>query len=98
MWDPPPQNETHGIIRQYSIRYRRVTCDFPSTHVTTWTLLNLSGAKRFTEIKDLTKWSCYAVQINAATVKTGKWSEEIQRRTSEDGKIKCFILFMYTSC
>ena len=97
-WDPPPQNETNGFIRQYSIRYRRLICNSNLRSVLTdWTLIHVSRTARFGEIKGLAKWSCYAVQINAVTIKNGMWSEEIQRRTSEDGKINC-TLYLCCTC
>ena len=90
-WNPPLQNETHGRIRQYMIRYRKFGCSSPFTHLTTWTYINVGGTKTYTHITDLTKWSCYAVQILATTIKDGEWSEEIRHRTSKYGKIICFI-------
>ena len=96
-WDPPHQNETHGIIRKYSVRYREVICGSTWENLTSWTLININSAVRFAEIKELTKWSCYAVQVNAATVKDGKWSGEIICRTSEDGKMICCSSFYYVT-
>ena len=48
--------------------------------------VDVNGTTRYTELVDLAKWSVYAVQINALTVRNGKWSTEIQHQTSEDGK------------
>ena len=86
-WIAPPPSETHGKIRQYSIRYRKVNCKTTSSDLGAWTYVHTNETLRFTTITGLAKWSCYAVQVCAVTIKNGKWSTEIQRRTSEDGKI-----------
>ena len=90
-WNPPPSSETHGKIRQYSIRYRKVNCKTTSSDLGVWTYVYTNETLRCTTITGLAKWSCYAVQACAVTIKHGKWSAEIQRRTSEDGKIVCII-------
>ena len=46
----------------------------------------VNGAMRYTTVVDLAKWSCYAVQVFPLNISKGSWSEEIQIRTSEDGK------------
>ena len=86
-WKPPPPSETHGKIRQYSIRYQKVNCKATSSILKAWTYVNTNETLRFTTVTSLAKWSCYAVQVSAVTIKNGKWSTEIQCRTSEDGKI-----------
>ena len=84
-WDSPLQHETHGLIRHYKIRYREVNCISASENLTAWKVLIVNGQVRNVVLKNLAKWSCYVVQIVAVTVKDGKWSAEIQHRTSEDG-------------
>ena len=86
-WNPPPPSETHGKIRQYSIRYRKVNCKTTSSDLGAWTFVYTNETLRFTTITGLAKWSCYAVQVCAVTIKNGKWSTEILCRTNEDGKI-----------
>ena len=92
-WDLPPQNAVHGKIRQYSIRYCKVNCSSASANLTAWNIKAVDGAVRYTFLTQLTKWSCYSVQINAVTIKSGKWSTEVHNRTSEDGKKSHIILF-----
>ena len=86
-WNPPLQNETHGRIRQYRIRYRKFDCSSSFIYLTTWTYINVGRTKGYAHIEGLTKWSCYGVQIRAMTIKNGKWSEEVRQRTSEHGNI-----------
>ena len=88
-WAPPLKAETNGVIREYSIRYRHVECTGNGTNLTAWTTLTVSIGLTSTELKNLTKWSCYEVQIRAVTIKGGVWSVAKQHRTSEDGKIGC---------
>ena len=90
-WNPPPSSETHGKIRQYSIRYRKVNCETTSSNLGALTYIYTDEILRTTTITGLAKWSCYAVQVCAVTIESGKWSTEIQRRTSEDGKIVCIL-------
>ena len=86
-WNPPPPSETHGKIRQYINRYRKVNCKATSSNLKAWTHISTNETLRFTTITGLAKWSCYAIQVSALTIKNGKWSTEIQRRTSEDGRM-----------
>ena len=85
-WDRPPEKETHGKIRRYDIRYRKVDCDSNLTSNASWTYKVVSANLASSEIGNLTKWSCYQVQIRAVTILSGVWSETKRRRTSEDGK------------
>ena len=91
-WDRPPENETHGNICQYDIRYRKVDCDSNLTSNASWTYQVVSGNLTSGEIGNLTKWSCYQVQIRAVTILKGVWNEIKQRRTSEDGKALCSLI------
>ena len=91
-WDRPPENETHGNIRQYDIRYREMDCDLNLRSNASWTYQAVSGNLTSAEIGNLTKWSCYQVQIRAVTILKGVWSETKQRRTSEDGKALCSLI------
>ena len=36
IWNRPPQNEAHGMIRQYILRYRKVECDNGSVSSLGW--------------------------------------------------------------
>ena len=100
-WVRPPPNETHGVIRQYDIRYQRVDCDSSATALSNWAHKIVDGSVLSTEITNLEKWSCYAVQVRAVTIKDGVWSNKVQQRTSEDGtiiylyKINCKSLKTY---
>ena len=85
-WDRPPESQTHGIIRQYVIKYQEVKCGSNGTNLTNWVYVPVSGTLLSNEIKNLRKWSCYEVQIRAVTIKTGVWSKTEGHRTSEDGK------------
>ena len=87
-WNPPPQNETHGIIRQYDIRYQKVECNSSANNSSSaWVERNVNGSTTSLDITGLMKWSCYEVEVRAVTIKNGPWSGTEERRTSEDGKI-----------
>ena len=106
-WNPPLKAQSHGVIRQYNIRYRQVECatdltnsangtnltnetnERNETNLESWINVTVNGSTTSTELTNLTKWSCYKVQIRAATVKSGVWSDIKQHRTSEDGKRIC---------
>ena len=90
-WVRPPPNETHGVIRQYDIRYQRVNCSSSATVLSNWAHKIVDGSVLSTEIANLTKWSCYAIHIRAVTIKDGVWSDKVQQRTSEDG----IIIYLY---
>ena len=100
-WVRPPPNETHGVIRQYDIRYQRVDCNSSATALSNWAHKIVDGSISSSDITNLVKWSCYAVQIRAVTIKDGVWSYKVQQRTSEDGitiylyKIHCKCLLSY---
>ena len=93
-WDPPLQNETHGTIQKYIVRYGKVNCKSTSSNLTAWIFIYVNGTMMFTDIRGLKKWSCYSIQVNAVTIKKGKWSIEVQHRTSEDGKIMLILWFI----
>ena len=87
-WNPPPQNETHGIICQYDIRYRKVECNSSANNSSSaWIERTVKGSTTSLDITGLMKWSCYEVEVRAVTIKNGPWSGTVERRTSEDGKI-----------
>ena len=90
-WSSPPQNETHGIIRQYVIRYRKVQCISNANSSSDWVEIAVDGSTMSFDITGLMKWSCYEVQVRAVTVKNGKWSDTVKHRTSEDGKEVCLL-------
>ena len=100
-WVRPPPNETHGVIRQYDIRYQIVDCNSIATALSNWAHKIVDGSVLSTEITNLENWSCYAVQVRAVTIKDGVWSNKVQQRTSEDGtiiylnKINCKSLKTY---
>ena len=85
-WGPPLENETHGVIREYKIRYRKVECNSTTYISPTWTEKTVNGPATSYDFVGLTKWSCYDVQVLAFTIGSGAWSEAVRRRTSEDGK------------
>ena len=86
-WVHPPSNKTHGVIRQYDIRYQRVDCNSSAAASSNWVHKTVDGSFLSTEITNLEKWSCYAIQIRAVTIKDGVWSDQVQQQTSEDGNI-----------
>ena len=100
-WVRPPPNETHGVIRQYDIRYQKVDCSSSATALSNWAHETVDGSILSTDITNLVKWSCYAIQIRAVTIIDGVWSDKVQQRTSEDGiilyldKINCKSLQTY---
>ena len=97
-WDPPSKAETHGLIRQYDIQYRQVECTVAGKNQTngtdptnetnslSWSTVTINGSLTSVELANLTKWSCYEVQVRAVTINSGVWSEMKQGRTKEDGK------------
>ena len=90
-WVRPPPSETHGVFRQYDIRYQRVDCNSSATALSNWAHKIVDGSILSSDITNLVKWSCYAVQIRAVTIKDGVWSDKVQQRTSEDG----IIIYLY---
>ena len=87
-WNRPPQNETHGMIRQYILRCREVECDNGSVSSLRWNEETVNGSTTSFDITGLIKWNCYEVQVRAVTIENGVWSEVIKHRTSEDGKME----------
>ena len=85
-WDRPLLNETHGIIRQYVMRYRKVQCNSNANSSLSWVVETVNGSTTSLDITGLVKWSCYEVQVRAVTIMNGPWSRTVQQRTSEDGK------------
>ena len=85
-WDRPLLNETHGIIRQYVIRYREEQCNSNGNSSLGWVVETVNGSTTSLDITGLVKWSCYEVQVRAVTIMNGPWSGTVQQRTSEDGK------------
>ena len=85
-WSPPLENETHGVIREYKIRYRKVECNSNTYMSPTWTERTVNTSTASYDITGLMKWSCYDVQVLAITIGNGVWSEAVRQRTSEDGK------------
>ena len=92
-WDPPPRYQIHGIIRHYSIRYRKINLNSDDANLTAWKFVSVDSSMRSTILSHLVKWAFYSVQVNAVTIKNGKWSAEIQHRTSEDGKMTDFVFY-----
>ena len=68
-------------------------CNLASINLTEWMFMNVGGTMRYAVITNLARWSCYAVQIFPLNISNGKWSKEIQWRTSEDGKTNLFTLY-----
>ena len=85
-WDRPLLNETHGIIRQYVIRYRKVHCNSNANSSLGWVVETVNGSTTSLDITGLVKWNCYEFQVRAVTIMNGPWSGTVQQRTSEDGK------------
>ena len=97
-WDPPSEAETHGLIHQYDIQYRQVDCTgvgksqtngtnpANGTNALSWSTLTTNGSLTYVELNNLTKWSCYEVQVRAVPISSGVWSETKEGRTREDGK------------
>ena len=85
VWSPPAMVAIHGVIRAYNIRYRQVQCTSNGTNVTNWSTVTVNDTFTSVKLKNLTKWSCYEVQIRAATIKSGIWSDIYKQRTHEDG-------------
>ena len=90
-WVRPPPSETHGVIRQYDIRYQRVNCSSSATALSKWAQKIVDSSVTSTDITNLVKWSCLVVHIRAVTIKDGVWSDKVQQRTSEDG----IIIYLY---
>ena len=100
-WDRPSEAEIHGLIRQYNIQYRQVECTVAGksqtngtnptngTNALSWSTVTVNGSVTSVDLSNLTKWSCYEVQVRAVTIKIGVWSETKQHRTREDGKKVC---------
>ena len=86
-WNAPPLNETHGIIREHSIRYQDIACGVGNVSSITWVERTVNGSTTSLDITGLMKWTCYEVQVRAVTIKNGIYSRSVKQRTSEDGKM-----------
>ena len=82
-WSPPPRNETHGIIRQYNVRYRKRQCNPSTKNSLPWIENAINGNETSFDIVSLAASSFYEVKVRAVTIKNGIWSEPIQGRTSK---------------
>ena len=87
----PPDNETHGIIREYTVRYRGIGCNVGAVSKLPWVEKTVIGSTTSLNISHLMKWSCYEVQVRAVTIKNGIYSGSVEQRTSEDGKRKYLL-------
>ena len=86
IWDRLFPNETHGIIRQYVIRYHKVQCNSNGNSSLGWVVETVNGSTTSLDITGLVKWSCYEVQVRAVTIMNGPWSGTVQQNSSEDIK------------
>ena len=59
--------------------------------------MTVNGNTMSTKLPNLTKWSCYEIQILAVTIKNGVWSDVKKHRTSEDGRTFYFVFQMYVN-
>ena len=72
-WDPPPENETNGIIASYIVRYS----DGPGS-------LDVPGTNTSITIGNLTPFTEYTFNVLAVTVAEGP-AASVMTTTSEDG-------------
>ena len=89
MWKAPLANVTHGIVRNYTIQYRRVNCDennLVPTGNSSWNTTETGTNGTEWTLTNLNYWSCYEVKVAAVTVDVGMFSETRTMRTLENGK------------
>ena len=90
IWDPPPTEETNGIIRSYTVTY------FPSSSVSASRTVQsvLGNETSFTAI-GLEPFTNYTFKVVAVTVGPGP-SDSIIVQTDEAGEIYCPCMCTYT--
>ena len=78
MWDPVPESNRHGIVREYLVHMRPAASSWPEV---TGTSGNLSK-----EIGGLQPYTNYSIRVAAKTIALGNFSEPIFVVTGEAGK------------
>ena len=89
-WSKPGKNVLHGNLIRYEIEYRRVVCnetDPVNVEDKSWKSINVTNTSLSEEIGNLVFWSCYEVRMRAVTVGDGPYSNTIDVRTMEHGKL-----------
>ena len=77
MWDPPPEMDHRGIIREYRIN---------ATELDTGLMVRFVSETNETVIGPLHPYYTYVSMITAFTVEEGPYSSAVVVRTHEDGK------------
>ena len=99
MWNAPDANVTHGIVRNYTIKYRQINCDENSLSPvgnSSWNTTATETNETKWNLTNLNYWSCYEVRVAAVTVDIGLFSERRTMRTLENGKyliVSCRVQF-----
>lgn len=86
-WDPIPQWQVAGILRNFHITYRSLSNVDNTTYNITLPITDLT-----LEITNLQKYTNYSFQIKGATKFIGAATEPIIVTTDEDGASRLFLL------
>eukprot|EP00795_Rhopilema_esculentum_P014549 gene14549-5618_t len=99
-WNAPDANVTHGIVRNYTINYRRVNCSennlVPAGN-SSWNTTETETNATEWILTNLTYWSCYEVRVAAVTVAVGDFSETRTMRTLENAPTSPVTITKFTS-
>lgn len=87
-WDPIPQGQVAGILRNFHIAYRPLDTADNNTYNITLPITNLT-----LEITNLQKYTNYSIDIKGATKFIGAATETIIVTTGEDGTPGLFFFF-----
>ena len=97
-WRKPGKSVLHGNLVRYEVEYRRVMCnksDPVSVIQNSWRTVNVKSTSLSVEIDSLVFWSCYEARMRAVTVGVGPYSNVVEVRTNEDGRLlSCSILLL----
>ena len=87
-WSPPPADTHNGVIVHYIIFYKELQTGQNTTVTSFNTVITLGNLHPFYN---------YTITVAAYTIATGPFSTQLHIQTLEDGKLKIFCIFLYSS-
>ena len=94
-WDPIPERNVAGVLRNFYIAYRELDTDDNTTRTIAVPLANLSFV-----LTNLRKYTNYSLEIKGATKFLGRPTEPIIITTDEDGNavfclFSCLVVYLH---
>lgn len=77
-WNPPPTEDTNGIIRKYTVKLMEVLTEREELLETSNTTMRIHSLKPYT---------MYSVSVSAFTVSSGPFTPVVKVDTLEDGRL-----------